>query len=69
MPRIYKPVGPSANKATGPSSNKAPGSAAPAPAGGVKPDDKKKDAGGEKQSCRLSFRRSICLQTMRSRPT
>jgi hypothetical protein len=48
MPRIYKPVGPSANKATGPSSNKAPGSAASAPAGGVKPDDKKKDAGGEK---------------------
>lgn len=40
MPRIYKPVGPSANKA--------PGSAASAPAGGVKPDDKKKDAGGEK---------------------
>lgn len=45
MPRIYKPVGPTSNKATGPSETKTP--AAPEV---KKPEVKKTETGGEKQS-------------------
>lgn len=47
MPRIYKPVGPTSNKATGPSSTKAP---AAAPAQEVKKPEatKKSETGGDK---------------------
>ena len=48
MPRIYKPVGPTSNKAAGPSSTKTP-AAAPAPAQETKKPEanKKSETGGE----------------------
>ena len=46
MPRIYKPVGPTSNKAAGPSATKTP-AAAPAPEV-KKPEVKKTETGGEK---------------------
>jgi hypothetical protein len=47
MPRIYKPVGPTSNKATGPSATKAP-AAAPAPEAKKPEVAKKTETGGEK---------------------
>ena len=46
MPRIYKPVGPTSNKAAGPSATKTP-AAAPAPEV-KKPEVKNTETGGEK---------------------
>lgn len=49
MPRIYKPVGPTSNKATGPSATKTP-AAAPAPTQEPKKPEtnKKTETGGDK---------------------
>lgn len=45
MPRIYKPIGPTSNKATGPTSTKAP---APAPETKKPEGTAKKDDGSSK---------------------
>ena len=47
MPRIYKPVGPTSNKAAGPSATKTP-AAAPAPEVKKPEGNKKTETGGEK---------------------